>query len=121
MTPNKERRRIYLERKEGGCCPRCGIKLKKSVKTIYCEDCKNYFSKYNAEHTETINEKRRNRHEERKSLKRCPRCGRYLGKKYSKILCVSCLEKMYIYNNRKKRTKKDKKNKTKRQNGRKHA
>ena len=107
MATNNEKRSLYLERKERGCCPRCGAKRKARQKTIYCEACKKYFSDYNAEHAEVINERRRNRDIERKSNRRCPRCDRYLSKNYSKVLCVSCLDKQYRYNYKRDRPEKN--------------
>jgi ribosomal protein S27AE len=98
-----ERRKIYLERKERGYCPRCGNKIRGRIKTAYCEDCKAYFSQYNKENAEAINKRKRDRSIERKQERKCPRCGEALAKGYGKILCVTCLEKMYTYNTGKKR------------------
>jgi Zn finger protein HypA/HybF involved in hydrogenase expression len=103
----EERRIIYLERKERGYCPRCGKKVKGKIKTTYCETCKEYFSKYNNENSETINKRRRDRSIQRKNDRKCSRCGKYLNKGYRKILCVNCLEKQYKYNNGKDRPEKD--------------
>ena len=97
-----ERRKIYLERKEHGYCPRCGNETMGKVKTTYCEECKKYFSKYNKENSETINKRRRDRIIERKQERKCSRCGEYLEEGYRKILCIKCLEKIYKYNNNRK-------------------
>ena len=105
-----ERRKIYLERKERGYCPRCGNKIKGRVKTTYCEECKEYFSKYNKENRETINKRKRDRRIQRKEQRKCPRCGEVLIRGYRKILCIKCLEKMYKYNNGKKRPRKSNNN-----------
>jgi Zn finger protein HypA/HybF involved in hydrogenase expression len=98
-----ERRRRYHERKENGYCPRCGKRLSRKVKTIYCDECKSYFSRYNGENSETINETRRNTYTKRKRTKKCPRCGKVLDRGYKKTLCVECLEKQYEYNTGRKR------------------
>jgi len=112
-TEPKERRKIYLERKESGCCPRCGVKVKKSSKFIYCEDCRGFFRNYNKEHSEDINETRKTLYEQRKENGCCPRCAKRLGKRYKNIICSECLEQQYEYNNRKKRVLVKKKTKPK--------
>jgi uncharacterized Zn finger protein (UPF0148 family) len=93
-----ERRIIYLQRKEQGCCPRCGNKVRKNSRYIFCEDCRAFFRNYNKEISENLNEIRKARYDERKENRQCPRCGKYLGKKYGKIICLKCLEKQYKYN-----------------------
>ena len=107
-TEAKERRKTYLERKESGCCPRCGIKMKKSSKFTYCEDCRSFFRDYNKDNSENINNTRKALYEERKENGCCPRCGKKLGKKYKKTICSECLEKQYEYNNRKNKASKKK-------------
>ena len=107
-TDKSERRIIYLERKERGYCPRCGIKKKKTEKYIYCDNCRAFFRKYNKENSESINEKRKNRYNQRIERKKCPRCGKYLNKKYEKKKCPKCLEKQYKYNYGEARLKKRK-------------
>jgi hypothetical protein len=87
------RKKLYIERKANGCCPRCGKKLKARIKTIYCDDCKTYFVKYNEKNAESINEARRGRYVQRKEARKCPRCGKSLSKGYKKILCARCLGK----------------------------
>ena len=94
-----ERRKIYLQRKKSGCCPRCGSKKKKSSKFIYCEDCRAFFRNYNQEISDSINKLRRAKYKQRKKNNQCPRCGKKLGKRYDKIICPTCLEKQYSYNN----------------------
>jgi Zn finger protein HypA/HybF involved in hydrogenase expression len=98
-----ERRVIYLQRKKSGCCPRCGNKVKKSSKFIFCDDCRAFFRGYNQEISESINEDRRAKYNKRKKNNQCPRCGVKLGKKYDKKICPECLEKQYKYNYGKKR------------------
>jgi len=93
-----ERRITYNQRKEQGLCPRCGAKIKKKGKFIFCDDCRAFFRNYNYEYSENINELRKNRYEERKQLHQCPRCGKKLGKKYKKIMCQTCLDKNHKYN-----------------------
>ena len=88
-----ERRAIYLERKKMGLCPRCGDKVRKNSKFIYCDICRGFFRKYNEETSETVSEIRRERYAERKANHQCPRCGKKLGKKYTKTICETCLEK----------------------------
>jgi Zn finger protein HypA/HybF involved in hydrogenase expression len=105
-----ERRKMYLENKERGYCPRCGNKIKGSVKTTYCEECKEYFVRYNKENALAINKRKRDRRVQRKQQRKCPRCGEPLPRGYKKILCVACLEKMYKYNNRKSRPEKNNNN-----------
>jgi len=103
-TNSVEKRTVYLQRKEQGCCPRCGKKVRKNSKYIYCEDCRAFFRNYNSEMSESLNETRKARYDERKENKQCPRCGKKLGKKYTKTICETCLEKQYAYNYGKKRT-----------------
>jgi len=96
-TKKKERRVIYSNRKELGLCPRCGAKKKKTDKFSYCSDCREFFRNYNREVSETVNELRKERYEERKQNNQCPRCGKKLGKKYTKTICETCLEKQRNY------------------------
>ncbi|MDR0315702.1 MAG: hypothetical protein LBH97_02245 [Treponema sp.] len=105
-TKASERKIIYLQRKKGGYCPRCGNKVRKNSKFIYCEDCREYFRSYSNETSERINKTRKERYDERKEKNRCPRCGTSLGKRYGKITCPDCLNKQYKYNYGKKRPKK---------------
>ena len=111
-TEAKERRTIYLQRKELGCCPRCGVKMKKQNKFTYCEDCRSFFRDYNKENSEEINETRKTLYEQRKENNCCPRCGKRLGKRYKNIICSECLDKQYSYAKNKK-TKKTVRTKTK--------
>lgn len=97
-TEPAERKKIYRKRKKSGYCPRCETKIKKSSPYIFCDDCREYFRNYNNEVSEDQNEIRRSRYAERKANNCCPRCGVFLGKKYSKSLCSSCLNKQYKYN-----------------------
>jgi Zn finger protein HypA/HybF involved in hydrogenase expression len=97
-TKNSKRKIIYLKRKKLGLCPRCGNKIKKRYKYIFCEDCREFFRNYNRETSETINKIRKDRYDKRKRKKQCPRCGKQLGKKYKKIICAECLKKQYKYN-----------------------
>ena len=88
-----ERRKVYKERKKSGCCPRCGTKVSKRSKFIYCEDCRSFFRDYTSENAKSVNKKRRKIYKERKDNNQCPRCGVKLGKRYPKTLCESCLGK----------------------------
>ena len=95
---NKERRATYRERKELGLCPRCGGKVRKNSRFTFCDDCREFFRDYNAETAENTSEIRRARYAERIENHQCPRCGKKLGKKYTKKICPECLEKQYSYN-----------------------
>ena len=101
MSANmSERKKIYLERKEKGLCPRCGNKRKKSSKFIICDDCREFYRNYSNSRSEEINETRRSVYETRKDNHQCPRCGKKLGKRYQNLICPVCLEKQYAYNKR---------------------
>ena len=102
-TKASERKVIYIQRKKGGFCPRCGNKVGKKSKYIYCDDCRSFFRGYSKERAKSLNKARKARYDERKENKLCPRCGKYLGKKYKKTICPTCLEKQYKYNYGKKR------------------
>ena len=93
-----ERRVLYRKRRENGCCPRCGVKVGKRSKFIYCDVCREFFRNYNREMSEDLNEARKERYDQRKENNQCPRCGKPLGKKYRKTICTKCLEKQYVYN-----------------------
>ena len=101
-----ERKIVYQERKDRGCCPRCGAKVGKRSRYIYCDDCREFFRNYNREKSETLNETRKERYDQRKAKNQCPRCGKALGKRYTKTICAKCLEKQYEYNYGKARPKK---------------
>jgi len=103
---NDERRAVYLERKRKGLCPRCGARIKKKGKFVFCDDCRAFFRNYNENNSENSNRIRKARYDERKENNQCPRCGRNLGKRYKKTICLICLEKQYKYNYRKSRPKK---------------
>ena len=105
--PNKanKRKAIYQKRRENGLCPRCGVKVGKRSKYSYCEDCRNFFRNYNREMSESLNETRKAKYDERKAQNKCPRCGKSLGKRYKKTICAQCLEKQYVYNYGKARPK----------------
>ncbi|MDR0301687.1 MAG: hypothetical protein LBI04_05145 [Treponema sp.] len=102
-TGADERRVLYLKRKKSGCCPRCGNKLKKTSKFIYCDDCREFFRGYNQEISATINKARKAKYDKRKKNNLCPRCGIKLSKSYDKTICPDCLEKQYEYNYGKKK------------------
>ena len=97
-TKPSKKKTVYLERKEHGCCPRCGKKMRKNSKFIFCEDCRAYFRSYNEKISGELNEQRKMRYDLRKTEKRCPRCGKSLGKRYKNIMCQTCLDKQYKYN-----------------------
>ena len=96
-TPNKERRKLYLERKEQGLCPRCGKKKKKTEKYSYCDECRGFYRDYSSEKTIELNEIKRTRYEQRKENRQCPRCGKKHGIRYTKVMCKNCLEKSKSY------------------------
>ena len=98
-----DRRVLYLQRKKSGCCPRCGNKVKKSSGFSYCDDCRAFFRGYNEEIADSINKTRKAKYNKRKKNNLCPRCGKKLGKNYTKTICPECLEKQYEYNYGKKR------------------
>jgi uncharacterized Zn finger protein (UPF0148 family) len=108
-TEASERRKTYHKQVKQGNCPRCGAKKGKRETFTYCNDCREYFRNYNDESSVKINKKRKSKYNERKKNNQCPRCGVKLGKRYPKILCPSCLEKQYGYNNPKKKPVKAKK------------
>jgi NMD protein affecting ribosome stability and mRNA decay len=93
-----ERRVLYHQNKESGYCPRCGIKKSKKEKHSYCEDCRTYFRNYFSEISVKQNKARQKKYELRKKNNQCPRCGKKLGKRYTKTICPVCLEKQYKYN-----------------------
>ena len=93
-----ERRKTYNKRKKSGCCPRCGQKVKKTSKFIFCDDCRGFFRGYFNSVSDEINEARQARYNKRKKNNECPRCGVPLGKKYPKTICKKCLDKQYQYN-----------------------
>jgi hypothetical protein len=93
-----KRRIVYRKRKESGCCPRCGVKVRKNSKFIYCEDCRAFFRNYNNSISEELSRTRKARYDERKENNQCPRCGKNLGKKYKRTICLSCLKIQYKYN-----------------------
>jgi len=97
-TEPAERKKIYLKRKKSGLCPRCGVKIKKSSKFKYCDDCREYYRNYNREISDSVQEARRERYDERKSKNCCPKCGTFIGKKSDTIICKKCLDKQYKYN-----------------------
>jgi ribosomal protein L37AE/L43A len=103
---NNERRAVYLERKKRGLCPRCGARRRKKSKFVFCDDCRAFFRNYNENISEYSNRIRKARYDERKENNQCPRCGKNLGKRYKKTICLACLEKQYRYNYGKSRPKK---------------
>jgi len=105
---SSERKVIYAQRKEKGCCPRCGNKVGKRSKYVFCDECRAFFRDYNKEKADSINKTRKEKYDERKENRLCPRCGKRLGKKYKKKICQICLEKQYEYNYGKKRPVKGK-------------
>jgi threonine synthase len=90
---NSERKVQYHQRLEQGLCPRCGGKVKKSSPYKYCEDCRSYYRVYGNAISETVKAKRNKKYALRKKNHQCPRCGKKLGKNYSKTMCQSCLSK----------------------------
>jgi ribosomal protein S27AE len=90
--PN-ERKKQYQQRKSQGLCPRCGAKVKKSSPFKYCDDCRSYFRDYVNAISKKVGIARKEKYALRKKLHQCPRCGKQLGKRYSKIICAVCLAK----------------------------
>jgi len=105
-TEPLERKKNYLKRKKSGLCPRCGGSVKKNSKFVFCDDCREYYRGYNREASDSIQEARRERYEQRKAKGCCPRCGVFVGKKADKVLCDKCLNKQYKYNSGTERPKK---------------
>jgi len=97
-TKTSERRVVYNQRKKKGCCPRCGNKIKKNSKFTFCDDCREFYRNYNKKVSKTLNKLRKARYDERKENNQCPRCGKKLGKTYTKTICSICLKKQYNYN-----------------------
>jgi len=96
-TTNKERRTVYLERQRQGLCPRCGKKKRKTEKFSYCEECRAFYRNYQEEKAAEISNNRKAAYAERKENGQCPRCGKKLGVRYTKIMCKKCLEKSRQY------------------------
>ena len=95
MTPPKERKKTYQKRLKSGLCPRCGGKIKKSSPYKTCDSCREFYRNYQRENTETVNELRKERYEQRKKKGLCPRCGVPVGKKAKNLICDKCLKKQY--------------------------
>jgi ribosomal protein L37AE/L43A len=91
--PNKtnERKEQYHQRVEQGLCPRCGGKVKKSSPFKYCDDCRSYYRDYGNTISEKVRAIRNKKYALRKKKHQCPRCGKQLGKRYTKIMCPACL------------------------------
>ena len=95
MTDYEERKKTYHKRLKGGLCPRCGGKVKKSSPYKTCDSCREFYRNYQRDNTETVNELRRERYEQRKKKGLCPRCGVPVGKKAKNFICEKCLKKQY--------------------------
>jgi len=106
MTEAKEKKKIYHTRLRGGLCPRCGGKVKKSSPYKTCDTCREFYRNYQRENTETVNDLRRERYEQRKKKGLCPRCGVPVGKKAKNFICDKCLKKQYKNESGAKRPKK---------------
>lgn len=117
-TKNNARRVNYSQRAEKGNCPRCGDSIGASSRYKYCDSCREYFRDYMKEHNEAINALRKEHYAQRKQNNQCPKCGKKLGKKYTKKICAVCLEKQGFYNNKKNRIKKVSKSKPSNQQSR---
>jgi ssDNA-binding Zn-finger/Zn-ribbon topoisomerase 1 len=94
-----ERKEQYHQRLEQGLCPRCGGKVKKTSPYKYCEDCRSYYRAYGNAISEKVKAIRNKKYAQRKKKHQCPRCGKQLGKRYTKILCPACLTKARALNN----------------------
>jgi NMD protein affecting ribosome stability and mRNA decay len=92
-TKTTERKKQYQLKKKQGLCPRCGGKIKKSSPFSYCDDCRSYFREYNNAASEKIQAIRKKKYALRKKNHQCPRCGKQLGKRYTKTMCPACLAK----------------------------
>jgi Zn finger protein HypA/HybF involved in hydrogenase expression len=88
-----DRKAQYQLRKKQGLCPRCGIKVRKSSPFKYCDDCRSYFRDYGNAISKQVSVARKKKYALRKKLHQCPRCGKQLGKRYTKIMCPVCLSK----------------------------
>ncbi|MCL2276658.1 MAG: hypothetical protein FWC21_02045 [Treponema sp.] len=108
MTEPKIRKKNYHKRLKSGLCPRCGGKVKKSSPYKTCDKCREFYRNYQRQNSDTVQELRRERYEERKDNNLCPRCGVSVGKKSKTTLCSKCLDKQYVYNTGAKRPKKKK-------------
>ncbi|MDR0463516.1 MAG: hypothetical protein LBG94_00195, partial [Treponema sp.] len=82
--------------------------VKKSSPYKTCDSCREFYRNYQNLNSETVQELRRERYEQRKKKGLCPRCGVSVGKKSKTTLCPACLDKQYLYNNGYKRPKKKK-------------
>ena len=108
MTPPKERKKNYHKRLKSGLCPRCGGEVKKSSPYKICDTCREYFRSYLRENTETVNELRKERYEQRKKKGLCPRCGVLVSKKAKNFICDKCLNRQYKNVSKKKKLNKRK-------------
>jgi hypothetical protein len=96
-----ERRELYRSRKENGCCPRCGNKIKKSS-SVFCDNCLDFYREYTEEHKEQTNANRKILYAEKIENGLCPRCGVKLKNNYAKKFCQNCLDKAKVYSDVKK-------------------
>jgi len=96
---------IYRTRKKKGLCPNCGGKVKKNSSFIFCDNCRENYRNYQEENKEKLLEIKRNKYEDRKNKKLCPRCGTFVGKKSKTVLCSKCLDRLYKNNTGAKRPK----------------
>jgi ssDNA-binding Zn-finger/Zn-ribbon topoisomerase 1 len=87
------RKEQYRQRLKEGLCPRCGVKVRKNSRFKYCDGCREYFRDYINASSKEISIVRRKKYALRKKLHQCPRCGKQLGKRYTKIMCPVCLSK----------------------------
>ncbi|MCL2184587.1 MAG: hypothetical protein FWB86_01865 [Treponema sp.] len=108
MTEAPEKKKIYHKRLRSGLCPRCGGKVRKSSPYKTCDTCREFYRNYQNENTDTINETRRERYEQRKKKGLCPKCGVPVGKKAKNFICSKCLKKQYKIDGKIKKTKKRK-------------
>jgi NMD protein affecting ribosome stability and mRNA decay len=92
------RKEQYHQRLEQGLCPRCAGKVKKNSPYKYCDDCRSYYRDYGNAISEEVKAKRNKKYALRKKKHQCPRCGKQLGKRYTKIMCPACLAKAKQYN-----------------------
>jgi predicted RNA-binding Zn-ribbon protein involved in translation (DUF1610 family) len=85
------RKSFYHQRLEQGLCPRCGKKVKKNSPTKYCGTCLSYYRDYSNSISDQTKADRKKKYKLRKKNHQCTRCGKQLGKRYTRVMCPACL------------------------------
>jgi hypothetical protein len=96
LTYNDKRRERYQERKENGCCPRCGKQLN-NFKYISCLACRRHYAMYSSKNFPELNILRQKRYRMRIANKQCPRCGVKHSKGFKRKLCIRCVQQLIDY------------------------